>query len=141
MRISVITLTLAASMALAFLVLGAFPPQSGAGPCDDPDADSVCTPVDNCSNVANSPQVDTNGDGYGNMCDFDYDNNFGVGQSDKGIFDLAWLCSTGQGCYNPDVDMESNGGVGQSDKGGFDLAWFGTPGPSGLSCAGTTPCP
>jgi hypothetical protein len=37
--------------------------------------------------------------------------------------------------------MDSNGSVGQSDLTGFQGAWLGTAGPSGLSCAGTTPCP
>jgi hypothetical protein len=60
MRIGTITLTLAFSMALAFLVVGAFPPESGAGPCVDADVDTICdVGEDNCSAVANTPQIDT----------------------------------------------------------------------------------
>ena len=141
MRISVITLTLAASIALAFLVVGAFPPQSGAGPCDDPDGDSVCTPVDNCTAVANTAQNDSNSDGYGNVCDADYNNDTGVGVADKGMFDTAWGSSAPGPPYDADVDCNSDGGIGVFDKGCFDTAWGKQVGPSGLSCAGTTPCP
>jgi hypothetical protein len=141
MRIGVITLTLAFSMALAFLVVGAFPPQSGAGPCLDPNSDSVCTPVDNCSQVANTAQADSNLDGYGNICDADYDNNYTVGLSDLGSLKLAWQCTTTMGCYDIDIDSEPNGTIGLSDLGVLKLYWQQAPGPSGLACAGTTPCP
>jgi hypothetical protein len=141
MRIGVITLTLAFSMALAFLVVGVFPPQSGAGPCEDPDGDSVCTPVDNCSTVSNASQCDTNGDGYGNICDPDYDNNFGIGQSDKTAFNSAWATAPPGPPYDPDIDADCNNGIGQSDLTNFNSYWGGVPGPSGYSCAGTTPCP
>jgi hypothetical protein len=143
MRIGVITLTLAFSMALAFLVVGAFPPVSGAGPCDDSDGDGVCLQDDNCSAVANASQTDTNSDGYGNACDSDSDNNNAVGQSDLTALKGAWLCTATMGCYNADLDTDEplNNAIGQSDLTALKGVWLGAPGPSGLSCAGTIPCP
>src|SRR5262249_10311977 len=41
-------------------------------PCADADGDSVCDTEDNCLGRANSDQLDTNQDGYGNACDPDY---------------------------------------------------------------------
>ena len=107
----------------------------------DADSDEVGDVCDNCLQASNPAQIDTSRDGYGNACDFDYDNNGGVDQSDKALFEDAWQCTAGQGCYDPDIDSDSNGVIGMSDLTGFRGSWLGTPGPSGLSCAGTTPCP
>lgn len=143
MRIGVITLTLAFSMALAFLVVGAFPPQSGAGPCDDPDSDSICAPIDNCSDKANTAQTDTDvaQDGYGNLCDADYDENNIVGFTDLAALRAAWQATATDTNYNPDCDSEPNNVIGFTDLALLRAQWQGGPGPSGMSCAGSQPCP
>ena len=41
----------------------------------DQDADGVFDEVDNCVLVANGPQRDTDGDGIGNYCDPDFNND------------------------------------------------------------------
>ncbi|MGB5471915.1 MAG: hypothetical protein WBQ78_00375, partial [Gammaproteobacteria bacterium] len=41
----------------------------------DTDSDTVDDAIDNCTLVANADQRDTNGDGFGNVCDADFNNN------------------------------------------------------------------
>lgn len=41
----------------------------------DSDNDGICDPFDNCPNIANAEQLDTDGDGDGNSCDNDDDND------------------------------------------------------------------
>ena len=43
--------------------------------CDDPDGDGVCTLDDNCPDVYNPLQEDNEGDGLGDVCDPDDDND------------------------------------------------------------------
>lgn len=40
-------------------------------PCVDTDSDGVCDDTDNCDNDSNPDQKDTDGDGKGDVCDFD----------------------------------------------------------------------
>ena len=40
-----------------------------AGSCPDNDGDCICNDVDNCVGISNSSQVDTDGDGMGDLCD------------------------------------------------------------------------
>ena len=44
-------------------------------PCTDADGDGIPDAGDNCTEVANPTQCDTNDDGYGNACDADIDNS------------------------------------------------------------------
>jgi hypothetical protein len=39
-----------------------------AGSCDDADRDTICDQVDNCPDLANADQADTDGDGRGDAC-------------------------------------------------------------------------
>lgn len=48
----------------------------------DSDADGVPDSTDNCTNVPNRLQIDTDCDGYGNACDFDFDQDQIVGTAD-----------------------------------------------------------
>jgi subtilisin family serine protease len=104
---------------------------------------NVC---DNCTRAKNGPsapdaggfiQRDTNLDGYGNMCDPDYNNDGIVDASDLAIFNAALLSPT----YTPDVDADGDVAIGQSDYRVLRSHYGGPPGPSGLACAGTVPCP
>ncbi len=142
MRIGVITLTLAFSMAFAFLILAGMPPASDAGPCPNTlDTDAIGDCVDNCSIKDNGDQLDTNSDGYGNACDPDFDQNNVVNLADRGILLSVNALSEGDPGYNPDVDMDGNGNIGLGDR-GILLSFNGLPqGPSGRACAGTIACP
>ena len=116
-----------------------------AGSVTDTDADGVPDAYDNCSTTPNGPslgtgscnaQEDYDQDGYGQICDADFDNN-----NSTVIGDLnALLANFGVAADLP-TDIDCNG---STVVGGLNalLAKFGTPpGPPGLACAGTIPCP
>jgi hypothetical protein len=107
----------------------------------DQDGDGVIDPNDNCVEVANTDQRDSNLDGYGNLCDTDYDGDEVVGLADYGIFKLAFGKSIPDPAYNPDVDAVGDGAIGLFEFGLFKLSLGRAPGPSGLACAGSPPCP
>ena len=103
----------------------------------DTDADGVPDVQDNCLTVANGPllpdsggnsQLDTDGDGFGNSCDPDFDNDGIVGPGDFSAL-KSGFGQTGL----PELDLNGNGIVDPFD---FSLlkSSFGTPpGPSGIA--------
>jgi len=96
-------------------------------PSIDTDADGVLNGVDNCRMVVNADQRDTNGDGYGNLCDPDFNNNGIVDSQDGALLKAAF----GSGAL-PDRDLNGNNIVDSQD-GAILKARFGqAPGPSGF---------
>ncbi len=102
----------------------------------DSDSDGVFDNLDNCTLVANGPlipdaggniQLDTDGDGFGNICDADLDNDGTVGFSDFTLFRTVF------GTADPDADFDGDGAVGFSDFTIFRASFGGAPGPSGLN--------
>lgn len=107
----------------------------------DLDGDLVTDGEDDCLQVPNPDQRDTNLDGYGNACDPDYTHDGLVGTPDFLALAASYGSSTGEPGWNEDMDSDGNGVIGLSD---YLLlsAYFGLPpGPSGLACAGSPPCP
>ena len=49
---------------------GCYPQSAEFAGCADPDGDGVCGLLDNCPDVSNPDQLDTDGDGIGDVCDF-----------------------------------------------------------------------
>lgn len=97
-------------------------------PLPDTDGDGVPDPLDNCTLVANADQRDTNNDGFGSICDPDFNNNGIVDPSDLSAIKAA-LGSTSA----PDQDMNGNGIVDPGDL-SRTKAYFGAPpGPAGSS--------
>jgi hypothetical protein len=112
-------------------------PSGGA----DADGDGHLDGEDNCVMEPNASQRDSDQDGYGNACDADLNEDDIVGGPDFSAFRDTLGSSLGDPDYDPDADFDGDGVIGGSD---FILfrSQFGTaPGPSGLACAGTAPCP
>lgn len=159
MRLGILSLAAAAGLALALFVTGG----SIAGTNPDSDGDGVFNLVDNCKELANPPctgavcnanpgefprdtQTDTDGDGFGNRCDADFNNNGIVNTQDNTVFlgcfgaepaNIDTLVSFGIPCRN--ADLNNNSFVNTQDNTIF-LQLFqptpnGTLGPSGLTCA------
>jgi hypothetical protein len=82
---------------------------------------------DNCTLAANTNQRDTNDDGYGNLCDADFNGN---GIVDPGDFSLLKSCFGRTDC--PDQDLNGNGIVDPFDFSTLKANFGQPPGPSGL---------
>lgn len=93
----------------------------------DTDGDGVGDVVDNCTLVANADQRDSNGDGYGNVCDADLDNDGVINANDLGLLKLVFFSA------DPDADLNGDGVVNAGDLGIMKLQFFGAPGPSGVA--------
>ena len=97
----------------------------------DTDNDTIFDSVDNCTLVANIHQRDTNGNGFGNVCDGDLDNDGDIDWND--INRTYWYFGVlGDNRYNPDADINGDNIVNSRDA---DLIRAmmnngGVPGPS-----------
>lgn len=106
---------------------------------DDLDGDGVPDEDDNCLELPNADQCDADLDGYGNRCDADFSQDGAVGNPDYVSLAGALYTSGPPGTLVHDLDCD--GAVGNPDFNAFRSAFGGVPGPSGLACAGTAPCP
>ncbi len=91
----------------------------------DADGDGVLDSADNCVDVANAGQLDSDGDGFGNACDADLNNDCIVN-----VIDLGFLKSLFFSTF-PEADFNGDGVVNAIDLGIMRTAFFGPPGPSG----------
>lgn len=107
----------------------------------DSDGDGQDDYEDNCRDVANPDQRDTDQDGYGNVCDADLNNDGLVNAVDLGQLRAAFFSMPGTPGWNPDADFNGDGVVNAIDLGALRARFFQPPGPSGMACAGSAPCP
>ncbi|MFK7886989.1 MAG: thrombospondin type 3 repeat-containing protein [Gammaproteobacteria bacterium] len=97
----------------------------------DSDGDGINDNVDNCSLVANAGQQDTNGDGFGNLCDADLNNDLIVNVLDLGLLRSVFFTA------DADADFNSDGVVNVVDLGILRSGFFQPPGP-GASVSAVT---
>jgi hypothetical protein len=125
-------IVLAAAAAAVFAIHNSGNAGPHEGGCDD---DGVPDTQDNCVCVPNTHQGDSDLDGYGNVCDADYDNDGSVTGTDFGAFKVAY------GGPDEEYDHDCDGAVAGTDFGIFKTLYGSPPGASGLGCAGFAPCP
>ncbi len=99
---------------------------------NDTDVDSFPDVADNCTLAANTNQLDTDGDGYGNWCDADLDNSGFVNFGDLAAFKAAFGTSADPDADLPDADLDGSGFVNFADLARFKALFGQPPGPSGL---------
>ncbi|MFK8028996.1 MAG: thrombospondin type 3 repeat-containing protein [Gammaproteobacteria bacterium] len=100
----------------------------------DSDGDGVFDMQDNCTNVPNAQQTDTNGDGIGNACDADFDNNCTVNFADVSRFVPGFNSQVGDPNYDPDLDADSSGTISFLDFILVTSSFLMEPGPSANAC-------
>ncbi|WP_394200709.1 thrombospondin type 3 repeat-containing protein [Marinagarivorans algicola] len=87
----------------------------------DTDGDGVINTRDNCREVANPQQIDSDNDGYGNVCDGDFDNNGRVDSADASLFVSAFSSQ------NLLYDLDESGRVGLEDFRYFNSVLLNNP--------------
>ena len=92
----------------------------------DEDGDAVPDFRDNCTLAVNPDQRDSDGDGFGNLCDGDFDGDCIVNPGDLTIFRTRFFST------DPDADLDGNGVVNPGDLTIFRNLFFLPPGPTGL---------
>jgi uncharacterized protein (TIGR03790 family) len=104
---------------------------------DDLDGDGYANDRDNCTRIPNPRQRDTDGDGIGNFCDPDVDQNglvttsWGASYPLSARGDVEWIALTARnGPYDPDHDLDGDGAVNERDVSIAQLQLFMPPGPA-----------
>jgi len=97
----------------------------------DTDGDGVVNSLDNCIEVSNASQCDSDGDGYGNRCDGDLTNNGFTNAQDTVVL-RGQLGKPSVGPTFNKADLNCNGFVNAQDTVLFRQLLGKPPGPSGL---------
>ena len=107
---------------------------SGFHTAPDSDGDTFKDFLDNCIDVANADQRDTDGDGYGNLCDGDLNNDGSTNTLDLNLYKLAHRSTVGDANYNTDADFNGDGTINTLDLNIYKSLHRNPPGPS---CCGS----
>jgi len=96
----------------------------------DTDSDGVPDGSDNCTDVANVDQLDTDGDDYGNLCDGDLNNDGSTNTLDLNLYKLAHRSALGDANYDVDADFNGDGVINTLDLNIYKGLHRKPPGPS-----------
>jgi len=118
------------SVGYAYDEVGNLTQRASVGPSVDTDGDGIPDAVDNCIQAANPNQLDTNGDGIGNMCDCDFNNDNFCGGPDFTLFIGCFNKATGGNATCQAADMNGDNFVGGPDFTLFIGGFNGPPGPA-----------
>ena len=107
----------------------------------DTDGDGVPDSTDNCKLVSNVTQLDTDSDGYGNICDADLNNSGTVTAADFAMLRAVLGQSAVSSAAAANADLNGSGTVTVADFAILRAALGKNPGPSGLhpNCPPTCP--
>ncbi|MCA9504596.1 MAG: thrombospondin type 3 repeat-containing protein [Spirochaetaceae bacterium] len=100
---------------IATAAFGACLSFASVGLAADLDLDGVDDSVDNCAGVANGAQYDSDGDGAGDACDADYNNDGAVDSLDVELFQGSFNSEAGDESYDSVFDHNSDGQIDGSD--------------------------
>ena len=133
-----------------FALLIGFPIASFAGLAPDADGDGIPDVLDKCtidSRNATAPATcDHDTDGYGNVCDPDFNQDNAVTSADFGMLFVPAFKGSDPAPWPQGMDMNCDGSVTSADFGMFFVPKFkgglggAKPGPSGIACAGQPGC-
>ena len=96
----------------------------------DTDNDGIGADQDNCTLVSNPSQLDTDGDGYGNLCDGDLNDDGSTNTLDLNLYKQAHRTSSGDLNYNADADFNGDGQINTLDLNIYKGLHRKPPGPS-----------
>lgn len=133
--------TLELSFLIAILLLSWATPAASGPSLGDRDSDGIDDLLDNCRDVPNKSQRDTDGDGCGNACDADYDQDGLCGGSDFELFRSVFGHSVDDSEYNANVDHDGDGSIDGADFKVFQSMFGRAPGPSMRSERNPRACP
>ncbi len=75
----------------------------------DRDGDGIPDNLDNCIGLSNAEQRDTDGDGYGNLCDGDLNDDGSTNTLDLNMYKLTHRTIVGDADYNVNADFNGDG--------------------------------
>ena len=96
----------------------------------DSDGDEVLDTDDNCTLHDNPDQRDTDGDGYGNRCDGDLNDDGSTNTLDLNLYKLAHRSAAGDANYDVDADFNGDGVINTLDLNIYKGLHRLPPGPS-----------
>ena len=97
---------------------------------EDSDGDGILDTDDNCIQHDNPDQLDTDGDGYGNLCDGDLNNDGSTNTLDLNLYKAAHRTAVGDANYDVDADFNGDGLINTLDLNTYKGLHRLDPGPS-----------